>query len=100
MAKTKQEIITDIKTYIAGNGGNFSEWYVGICSDVNKRLSADHKLNPKLDKWVFKTAPTSAIAKEIEYYFVKILGAEGAAEGASDAGDKVYAYKKSERTNP
>jgi hypothetical protein len=100
MVKTKQEIITDIKTYITGNGGDFSEWYVGVCNDVNKRLSAVHKLNPKLDKWVFRTAPTSAIAKEIEYYFVKILGADGASAGSSDLNDKVYAYKKPERTEP
>ena len=100
MAKTKQEIITDIKTFITTNGGNFTEWYVGICNDVNNRLAAVHKLNPKLDKWVFRTAPTSAVAKEIEYYFVKILGAEGASAAGSDIDDKVYAYKKSERTEP
>lgn len=100
MAKTKLEIIADLKNYITANGGDFKAWYVGICNDANNRLSTVHKVDPKQDKWVFRTAPSPAIAKELEYYFVKILGAEGASTGGDGGGDKVYAYRKSERTDP
>ncbi len=100
MAKTKPEIIADLKTYITANGGDFKAWFVGVCNDAANRLSTVHKVDPKLDKWVFRTAPSPAIAKELEYYFVKILGAEGAATAAEGGGDKIYAYRMSERTNP
>lgn len=99
MAKNKLEIITDFKTYIAGNGNKFNEWYVGVSKDANASLLA-HKVDPKLDKWVFRTAPIPGIAKEVEYYFVKILGASGSETAADSMADKVYAYKKSDRTTP
>ena len=100
MAKNKLEIITDIKTYIAGNGNKFNEWFVGVSTDATASLLTQHKVDQKLDKWVFRTAPIPGIAKEVEYYFVKILGASGSETAADSTADKVYAYKKSDRTTP
>ncbi|MBM2841063.1 MAG: hypothetical protein HW412_1591, partial [Bacteroidetes bacterium] len=100
MAKTKLEIIADLKGYISNNGGNFREWYVGVSDDATNKLIARHNVNQQLDKWFFRTSPSPAIAKEVEYYFVKILSAQGSPEGSTETGNMVYAYKKSARTNP
>ncbi|HCV43623.1 MAG TPA: hypothetical protein DGH68_09075 [Bacteroidetes bacterium] len=100
MAKTKQEIITEIKSYISTRGGEFSSWFVGVTNDATARLLHQHKVDQRKDSWVFRTADSAATAKEIEDYFVKVLGAEGGASTGTETADKVYAYKKSERTIP
>jgi hypothetical protein len=100
VAKTKQEIITEIKTYISTRGGDFSAWYVGVTSDATATLLNGHRVDQKKDNWVFRTADSATTAREIEHYFVKVLGAEGSPTAGTEIADKVYAYKKSERTIP
>ncbi len=98
MAKSKDEIIADIKAFITDNGGVFSEWCVGASRDANKSLLSDHKVDPRLDKWMFRTVATSAELKDIVQYFTTIRGATGTKGGM--LADKVYVYRKSPRTNP
>jgi hypothetical protein len=100
VAKTKQEVITDLKSLITSNGGAFGEWYVGLCKNASEQLSKVHHVDAKQDKWIYRTALSPALAREIEYYFVKILGAEGSAGPSDETAQIVYAYKKSERTDP
>jgi hypothetical protein len=100
MAKGKQEIINDIKKHIQDGGGGYSAWYVGIASDARDRLFNNHGVSEKDDWWIYRQASSSQVAREIEVYFVNILGTDGGAGGGDETTDTVYAYKKSSHTNP
>lgn len=100
MPKSKQEIINDIKGHITKGGGGSKAWYVGISRDARDRLFNEHKVREKGDWWIFRTASSSQVAREIEDYFVNILGTDGATGGGDEAADMIYAYKKALHTDP
>ena len=79
MAKSKQQIIRDIEAYVARCGGAYSTWYVGIASDVRRRLFTDHKVKEQGDRWIFEQCSSSTVAREIEQYFIRQKGADGGA---------------------
>jgi len=56
MAKSKQEIIDEIKTHIRERGGGYSAWYVGISKDAKDRLFNGHSVKEKGDMWIYTTA--------------------------------------------
>ncbi|MHC4709065.1 MAG: hypothetical protein ACYTA3_01200 [Planctomycetota bacterium] len=97
---TKQEIINDLDAYIRDGGGGYSAWYVGIASDARDRLFSDHKVKEKGDLWILRRASFSAVAREIQDYFVNTLGTDGGAGRGVVLIDMVYAYKKASHTNP
>ena len=100
MAKSKQEIINDIKNYIQKGGGGYSAWYVGISKDARDRLFNGHNVREKGDWWIYSQASSAQVAREIEDYFVNTLGADGATGGGDETADMVYAYEKAAHTNP
>jgi len=100
VAKSKQEIIDDIKAHISKGGGGYRAWYMGISSDAKDRLINGHKIREKDDWWIFRTANSSQAAREIEDYFVNTLGTDGGPGGGDEAANQVYAYKKAPHTDP
>ena len=92
MAKTKQEIIDDIKSYILENDPDDDDWYVGITKNIEERLFTFHNVKREGGAWIYRTASSSEIAREIEQYFLD-LGADGGSGGGDDDSDIVYAYK-------
>ena len=98
--KTKQEIINDLDAHIKDGGGGYPAWYVGIASDARDRLFNDHKVKEKGDSWVFRQTSFSGVAREIEDYFVNMLGTDGGAGKGVVFTDMVYAYKKASHTDP
>lgn len=99
MAKSKKTIISEIKEFMKKWGGNYSDWYVGIASDPRKRLFTEHNVDEKKDAWIYRKCDNSDIAREIEEYFVEILGTDGGAGGGDETTKYVYAYKKAPHTN-
>ena len=93
MAHTKDKIIADIENYIQDNGANFANWYVGIAADPRDRLFDDHGVREHGDLWIFRLATSSAIAREVEDYFIDIRDTEGGPGGGDDKTKSVYAYK-------
>ena len=98
--KTKQEIISDLDAHIKDSGGGYPAWYVGIASDARDRLFSDHKVKEEGDSWIFRQASFSAVAREIQDYFVNTLGTGGGAGRGVVFTDMVYAYKKAPHTDP
>lgn len=94
MSETKDTIITSVKQHITKCGGNYADWYVGIATDARDRLFNDHNVSEKNDAWIIISAQSSAAAREIEEYFIRILGADGGTGGGSTSTTIVYAYKK------
>jgi len=100
VVKSKSEIINDIKEHIEKGGGGYRAWYVGISNDARDRLFNGHSVREKGDRWIYRQASSSQVAREIEVYFVNILGTDGDTGGGDETTDMVYAYKKSAHTNP
>lgn len=100
MEISKQKIIEDIKAYISKGGGGYRAWYVGISSDAKDRLINGHKVKEKDDWWIFRTASSAQVAREIEDYFVNTVGTDGGLGGGDAAANQIYAYKKAPHTNP
>ena len=96
MTKSKQEIIDDIDRFITSGGGGYRAWYVGISSAAKARL-AEHKAK---DAWIYRTATSSQVAREIEDHFVNSCRTDGGTGGGDETATKVYAYKKAPYTNP
>lgn len=100
MAKTEQEIITDILNHIKNEGSSFSKWYVGIASDIKKRLFGDHKV-PEKDHWfIYRNASSSDVARKIEKHFIDKHGTSGGPGGGDNTTTYVYAYKMTSITEP
>ena len=100
MADSQEKIIKDIKAHIKKRGGKYSSWYVGISEDPKNRLFNGHNVDKDKDVWIYQTASSSEIAREIELYFVDDLGTDGGPGGGDDDAKAVYAYKKKEHTDP
>ena len=99
MANSKQEIINEIAAHIADLGGSYSEWYVGITENAKRRIFEEHGVEKDKDKYIWRTASSSSVARAIEKYFLD-LGCDGGGGGGEYDAVIVYAYKKSARTDP
>ena len=99
MAKPKQEIIVDIKAHISDCGGSYSDWYVGITEDAKRRVFEGHGIEKGKDPYIWRTAVSSKVAREIEKHFLD-LGCDGGTGGGDADAEIVYSYKKSSRTDP
>ena len=97
MAKTKQEIINDIANHFEGK--TYSDCYVGITSDVDDRLFGDHNVSKENGHWIYRTASSHTVAREIEKHFLD-AGMDGGGGGGDETSKTVYAYKKTSSTNP
>jgi hypothetical protein len=93
VAKTRDQIIADIESHINNNGADFGQWYVGIASSPRDRLFNDHNVRENGDAWIFREATSSAVAREVENYFINVKGTQGGAGGGDYGSRSVYAYK-------
>jgi len=91
MASDKQTVIADIKSYVANNGGDYSQWYVGIATDPKQRLFNDHAVKEK-SAWIYHRCAGADIARAIEKFFLT-QGMQGGSGGGDDNSEYVYAYK-------
>ncbi len=99
MAQNKQDIIADIKAYIAKfSGTKYSDWYVGIASDPKQRLFVDHCVNEQSGAWIYCEALSSDAAREVEQYFIDQLKTDGGPGGGDRTTRFVYAYRKTSST--
>ena len=97
MAKTKQEIIDDIADHFKGKA--YSGCYVGITSDVDDRIFGDHKVSRENGHWIYRTASSHSVARDVEKHFLD-AGMDGGGGGGDKTSRIVYAYKKTSSTNP
>ena len=93
---TKEEIIDKFEDFMSKP---YSSWYVGISETPRNRLFTGHNVDEKTDHWIYNTASSSTIAREIEKHFLE-LGCDGGSGGGDEDARAVYAYKKSTNTDP
>ena len=99
MAESKQQIIAEIDAHIDDCGGSYSDWYAGVTKDPKQRVFEDHGVVKGKDPYIWRTASSSDVAREVEQHFLD-LGCDGGGGGGDEDADVVYAYKKSSRTDP
>lgn len=97
MAKSKQEIVNDIANHLKGIA--YKNCYVGVTSDVESRLFSDHNVSKENGYWIYRSASSDSVAREIEQHFLD-AGMDGATGGGDETSRIVYAYKKTSNTNP
>src|SRR5205809_3741601 len=100
MVLSVSEIISGIRDFIVARQGDPRSWYVGITSDLKKRLFGEHRLLEDSDDWIACHTQDSETARAVEQYFVQILGTDGAPGGGNELSVTVYAFKKNTHTNP
>lgn len=98
MTNTALEIINAIESRVEARGGDWWQWYVGVAADAENRLFSDHNVCRVGDAWIYSTAPTSQVAREVEAYLLKTHGAQGGTGGGDDDTRTVYAYRTADHT--
>ena len=99
MAQDAQSAYDEIVAHINKQGGSYSDWYCGITSDIESRLFGDHNV-PRKDHWfIYRRCENDTDARAVETALVK-LSCDGGSGGGDDTTVVVYAYLKSEDTNP
>lgn len=97
-AKSRSDIIGDIEDYIAKNGGNFGEWYVGCTGAPKAMLFTQHKLKAKGDAWVSRLARDDLDAHDVVEYFRSTRRTKGRPHERKDTDLYVYAFKVKSHT--
>ena len=88
---TKNSIITNFKKYVGTD--DYSDWYVGITNDIDRRLFCEHKVDKKQDKWIHNPANGKDVAQEVEEYFLN-KGMDGDTGSGNDDTTHVYALQE------
>lgn len=98
-AQPAQTVYNEIVPHIAKQGGPYSSWYCGIAADWEDRLFNEHRV-PKKDHWyIARQCYNDADARNVEQALHK-LGCDGGGGGGDRTTVYVYAYLKSNETDP
>lgn len=100
MANSKETIIAAIMDYMnkhCPNGTPYSKLYIGIAKDAKDRLFNGHGVDKDKDPWIYDTASSAAIAREIEKHFLD-KGFDGGPGGGDDDTKMVYCFLQSSHT--
>jgi hypothetical protein len=92
MANTKQEAIAKIRSHVGARGGSYSQWYAGVTATPRERLFDGHAVEERNGVWIWVLCTTSAVAREVEDYFIA-FGMQGGSGGGDANSRYVYAYK-------
>lgn len=99
-ALSEQQIHDEILAYIQKEGSQYSSWYIGIASNPRERLFSDHQVQEENSWWIFREAFSSQSARKVEKYIIENYGTDGGFGGGDENTKYVYAYKKTNTTNP
>src|SRR5512146_2871189 len=93
MAKTKQQIIEDIRGYIQKRGGKPGEWQVDVGTKERACLFKAHDIRERGDCWIVRRAESPQAAREAS---IDLSGSlRSAVSGtAAESADFVYAFRK------
>lgn len=75
ISASTQEIIDNIRTYIEEGGGNYSDWYAGVCQEVQDIILKVYQTDSRC--WTYCDTPSPQVAKEVLDYCVNMLGIAG-----------------------
>ena len=96
MTEEKEEIINSIDNYIQSNGGNYNDWFLGICGEPQELLPRIPSIEGYL--WMYKYTGSPKIAREVLEYFATKLGVNYQTRSTDGFADIIYVYKKVKRS--
>lgn len=86
------EIVSFFDRHIATSGKRFySDFYVGITNDVDRRLFQEHNVDRDTMWWVYSTADSKDTAQKVEEHYLG-MGMKGSTGGGTDESRVVYCY--------
>lgn len=94
-----EDIIKKIGSEIQRVGLPHSRWYVGIAENPKERVFGAHSVSEELDIFFICKANSAEEARIAENELLK-KGCDGGSGGGNQDSIWVYAYLKSNRTNP
>jgi hypothetical protein len=77
----------------------YGECYVGVTSDINRRLFREHKVSRRGDTWIAVLAASPRVAREVTEFFLD-AGMDGDLGSGDETTTIVYAYRKNCFTEP
>lgn len=90
--KDYNTIIQDIDNHIKNSGRRYySDFYVGISNDAERRLFNEHHVKRDGSWWIYRTAEDAKIARDVEQYYMK-RGMRGDSGGGNIDSNMVYCY--------
>ena len=99
MAMSYDKIVAEFDEYIEKRGGKYSDYYVGITDDAERRLFDEHKVDRDHGSWVYAPAISDDVARKVEKHYLD-LGCEGGSGGGDEDSRIVYCYKMTSTTEP
>lgn len=92
MGMSRENIIKDINAHLQKSGKQYySEFYIGITNDVERRLFLEHNVNKETMWWIYRTAINKDVAQEVEEFFLN-KGMKGNLGGGNADSCIVYCY--------
>ncbi|MBD5321838.1 MAG: hypothetical protein HDS01_03585 [Bacteroides sp.] len=92
MGKSYTEIVELIDAHLKKSGRRYySEFYIGVSQNATKRLFEEHHVDMKNSWWIYATADSSEIAKEVEEHYLG-LGMRGNDRDENNNSTMVYSY--------
>lgn len=89
---TKDAIINEIEKHLSNSVKEYySDFYIGITNDVNRRLFSEHNVDKDNDWWIFSKADTEDVARDVERYY-KDLGMKGDTGGGKPENPPMFVY--------
>lgn len=89
---TAEQIINDIDAHLKFSGKQYySEFYIGITKNIESRLFGDHNVSKDNSWWIYRTADSAKIARDVEGYYQQ-KGMRGFNGGGDDESRIVYCY--------
>lgn len=90
MRKTSREIISDVERHLElSKKQYYSDFYIGITNDVERRLFGEHNVTKQHSWWIYRTAIDKATAQTVEEHFLS-KGMKGDTGGGTE--DTIYVY--------
>lgn len=95
---TKIQIIADINSHLQKSSKHYySEFYIGITNDVERRLFNEHNVSKNGAWWIYREADSKDIAQAVEEYFLE-KGMQGDTGGGNEDSVYVYCYEITNNT--
>lgn len=93
VGKSFNDVVKFLDAALSETGkGVYSEFYVGITDDIDRRLFQEHNVDREKNWWSYTTAATKEIAEMVEQYYLD-KGMHGDTGGGTRESRIVYCYK-------
>lgn len=98
MKKTFSQIVAEIDSHLEKSQKEFySDFYVGITNDVERRLFTEHNVPENEHWWIYRDAIDKSTAQRVEEYYLD-KGMKGDTGGGTDDSTYVYCYEITRNT--